>query len=160
MNILTSKRLVTTALVMLALLNITLLGVLWLQNTNGPLAGHEGPGHRHHQFSFTRQLALNESQTASFSKLRQEYFLKIGPEMQAIGLLKKQLVGESLKERPDTKNIERLALSIGAHQAAIEQTLALHFHELAKVCTPEQRDSLKTVLERISTRQHHNNKEQ
>jgi Spy/CpxP family protein refolding chaperone len=160
MNILTSKRLVTTALVLLALLNITLLGMLWWQNTNGPFPGRQGPGHRHHQFSFSRQLALNESQTASFSKLRQEYFLKIGPEMQAIGLLKKQLVEESLQDRPDTKNIERIALSIGSRHAAIEQTLALHFHELAKVCTPEQRDSLKTVLERIATRQRHNNKEQ
>jgi len=71
-----------------------------------------------------------------------------------------QLIEESLQEKPDAKKIESIALGIGSRQAAIEQKMALYFHELANVCTPEQRDSLKIVLERVSTRRHHSKSEQ
>ena len=147
MDFLTSKRFLTTALLLLVVLNVTLIGMLWHQSTHRP-------EHRpdNHQFSFAGQLALSESQTASFSKLRQEHFLKVRPEMQAIAVLKKQLIDESLKEKPDVQKIEQLAATIGSHQALIERELALHFHELSKVCKPEQRDLLKEMLNRIATR--------
>jgi Spy/CpxP family protein refolding chaperone len=157
MNFFTTKRLVATAFVLLAVLNITLLGMLWWQSTNDP---RPRGGHYNRQLFFTRQLSLNESQTASFDQLRQEHFRKVEAEMQAMGLLKKQLIEESLQERPDTKKIEAIAVSIGSHQTVIEQKMALYFHELSKVCTPEQRDSLKIVLERVATRRHHNNRGQ
>jgi hypothetical protein len=160
MNFLTSKRLVTTALVLLALLNVTLLGILWWQNTNR--MGDEPRARNHHnrQFLFTRELALNKSQTVSFDRLRQEYFLKIGPEMQAITMLKKQLIEESIQEKADTSKITNIAEKIGSRQAIIERKLALHFHDLSNVCRPEQRDSLKSVLERFATRKRFNNKRQ
>ncbi len=162
MNFFTTKRLVATAFVLLALLNVTLLGILWWQNANGPLLreGRHNAGHHNRLLFFARQLDLNESQTASFDKLRQEHFLKVEAEMQAIGLLKKQLIEESPQEKPDAKKIESISLGIGSRQAAIEQKMALYFHELANVCTPEQRDSLKIVLERVSTRRHHSKSEQ
>lgn len=153
MNFLSSKRLVTTALVLLTVLNMALLGVLWWQNIRRPAPVQVTITRQFsRQMSFTEPLTLNESQTVSFRNLRKEYFLKVRPEMQAIALLKKQLVEESLKDQPDTKKIEAMANSIGSRQATIERELALHFHELAKVCTPAQRDSLKTLLDRIATR--------
>ncbi len=148
MDFLTSKRFVTTALVLLVLLNVTLLSVLWWQNTHQL----QPPTRQfNRQLSFGESLSLNKSQAASFSTLRQNHFLKVRPEMESIGLLKKQLVEESLKDNPDSKKIETIAAEIGAHQAVIERDLALHFHELAKICTPEQRDSLKQVLNRITS---------
>ena len=80
--------------------------------------------------------------------------------MQAIALLKKQLLEESLNDKPDTQKIDSLADSIGSRQATIERELAAHFHELAKICKPEQRDSLKKVLEHVATRKLSNRKEQ
>ncbi|NTV05485.1 MAG: periplasmic heavy metal sensor [Chlorobiaceae bacterium] len=160
MNFLTSKRLVTTALVLLALLNITLLGFIWWQNTDRMVAGPGARNHQHRQFFFTRQLALNRSQTVSFDRLRQEYFLKIRPDMQAISMLKRELIEESLQEKADTGKITVIAENIGTRQAIIERELALHFHELAKVCTPEQRDSLKAVLERFTSRKRFNSSRQ
>jgi hypothetical protein len=154
MNVLDSKRLVTTALVLLALLNVALLATLWWQGTNRALPGSEAKNHHKGQPSFIRELGLSESQSLSFDRLRKEHFQKVGAEMQAIALLKKQLVEESLQERPDTIKIAGIAGNIGLHQAAIERQLALHFHELAGVCTPEQRSSLKIILERIATRKH------
>ncbi len=153
MNCLASKRLVTAALVLLAALNIMLLGILFWQNSCGrlPLSGR---GQFNQQNSFIEPLSLSSSQTATFRKLRQDHFLKVRPEMEGITLLKKQLIEVSLQEKPDAKKIEELSGSIGIHQVAIERELALHFHELAKVCTPEQRDSLKQMLDRMATHKH------
>ena len=151
MNFFTSKRLITTAFVLLVLFNVSLLSVLWMQNVRRPEPAPGGRQFNHESF-FARQLDLNESQAISFEKLRQEHFLKVRPEMEAISPLKKLLVEESLKDNPDTKKIESLVAAIGLHQAAIERELVLHFHQLSKLCTPEQRGKLKEMLENMSTR--------
>ena len=157
MNFLSSKRLITTALVLLVVLNVTLLTILWWQNTQRS-EFMPGGHHFNHESFFARELALNESQTISFEKLRQEHFLKIRPEMEAIAPLKKQLVTESLKDKPDTKKTDSLVAAIGLHQAAIERELVLHFHQLSRLCTPEQRGRLKEVLENMATRRMHGGK--
>jgi Spy/CpxP family protein refolding chaperone len=158
MNFFTSKRLITSAFVVLILLNATLLTALWLEHTHRlePLL-HAGHQFNHESF-FAKELDLSESQTISFEKLRQEHFLKVRPEMEAIAPLKKQLVEESFKDNPDTKKTDSLVTAIGLHQAAIERKLLLHFHQLSKLCTPEQRGRLKTVLENMSTRRMHGGK--
>lgn len=150
MNFLASKKIVTTLIVFLVLLNVTLLGFLWRQNscTRQPT----GTRQFHRQNPFTRPLGLSESQTESFQQLRQKHFRNVQPDIEAVGVLKKQMVEEALKVQPDQNKISTLADSIGMHQASLERALALHFHELAKICKPEQRDSLRKVLDRISTR--------
>ena len=152
MNLLDSRRLVTTALVLLAVLNVTLLATLWWRESCRMIPGTESVIHHKKRLSFTRQLGLNESQTISFDKLRKEHFHNVGAEMQAIALLKKQLIQEALQEKPDTIKIEGIAGNIGSRHAAVERQLAFHFHELAEVCTPGQRDSLRIILERIAAR--------
>ena len=151
MNFFTTKRLITTAFVLLVLLNGTLVSVLWMQNTRRPEPGFGGRQFNHENF-LERQLDLNEPQKISFEKLRQEHFQKVRPEMEAIVILKKQLIAESLKDNPDAKQSDSLVSAIGVHQAVIERELVLHFHQLAKLCTPEQRGRLKEVLEKIATR--------
>ncbi|MCX6178271.1 MAG: periplasmic heavy metal sensor [Chlorobiales bacterium] len=157
MNFFTSKRLVTTAFVLLVLLNATLLGVLW-QHKMRSQEITSGARQFDHDHFFANKLGLSESQTMSFQKLRQEHFLKVRPEMEAIALLKKQLVAESLKDTPDTQATASLIAAIGTHQAVIEQDLVQHFHRLAQLCTPEQRARLKEVLENMATRRSHGGK--
>jgi len=153
MNLLDSRRLVTAALVLLALFNVMLLGLLFWQNRCSipilPGGGRFGA----HQ-PFVKSLALSNSQALSFRQLRQQHFIKVRPQMESIARLKQQLVEESLKERPDTNKIGIIATAIGNHQVSIEHELALHFHELAKVCTPAQRDSLKQTLNQIAAHKH------
>jgi len=154
MNVLTSKRLVTTAFALLVVLNMVLLGVIWWQNTHRSL-----PTMHHRPFGgrmtmLQEPLKLSASQQAEFQQLRREHFQKVRPEMESIAILKASLVEEALKTQPDTKKIDTLAAAIATHHHTIERELALHFHELAKVCTPEQRDSLKTVLTRITAHTH------
>jgi len=73
-------------------------------------------------------------------------------EMEAITNLKVALVEESFNATPDTIKIANMALALGSRQAKIETELAMHFHDLAEVCTPAQRDSLKAVLEQLATK--------
>ncbi|NTU97959.1 MAG: periplasmic heavy metal sensor [Chlorobiaceae bacterium] len=151
MNFLTSKKFVTTALVLLAVLNATLLGVLWWQNMEKNDSKHITITRQYsRQISFSGPVALSDSQSVSFRKLRREHFRKVRPEIAAIEEKKKQILEESFRDKPDSAKIATLAREIGAHQATMEQELAGHFHELSKICTPEQRDSLKSFLEHIS----------
>ncbi|MFZ4525817.1 MAG: periplasmic heavy metal sensor [Chlorobium sp.] len=154
MNFISSKRLVSIALVLLALCNVMLLCVLWLQNSHRLAPFLPQRHHNGRPNSFLVTLGLTESQNLTFRKLREEHFLKVRPEMETITVLKRQLVEESLKDHPDGKKIETIAAGIGFHQTSIERELASHFHELAKVCTPEQRNSLKKALDRIATGRH------
>jgi Spy/CpxP family protein refolding chaperone len=153
MDFLTSKRFITATLVILVVLNVTLLGMLWWQNTHKP-------EHRSYRITrqyskhvyFARPLALSEEQSLQFRQLRKEHFRKVMPDLQAIAALKKDLVSESVKEKPDTAKIAALAGSIGARQTVIEKEQALHFQKLAQVCTPGQRDSLRNILEHVAVR--------
>jgi hypothetical protein len=149
MNFLTSKKFVTTALVLLVLLNATLLVVLWWQNTEK--SEHVTITRQFsRQVSFSGPIALSEAQSESFQKLRREHFEKVHPEIEAIDQEKKLILAESFKDKPDSAKIASLAQQIGAHQANMERELAYHFHDLSKICAPEQRDSLKNFLEHIS----------
>ncbi|NTW56443.1 MAG: periplasmic heavy metal sensor [Chlorobiaceae bacterium] len=149
MNFLTSKKFVTIALVLLVVLNVTLLGVLWWQNMEK--SGHVTVTRQFsRQISFSGPVALSESQTESFQKLRKEHFDKVRPELEAIDDEKKQILSESFKDKPDTAKIASLAQEIGRHQAVMERELANHFHDLSQLCSPAQRDSLKAFLEHIS----------
>ena len=154
MTFFTSKRLVTAAFVLLVLLNTALLSILWQQNNHRTETTH-GVRQFDHDHFFAGKLGLSELQSASFQKLRQQHFLKVRPEIDAVALLKKQLVEESLKDNPDSKTTESIIEGIGLHQAAIERQLVLHFNQLAKLCKPEQRKRLKDVLENMAAHRSH-----
>jgi Spy/CpxP family protein refolding chaperone len=153
MNFLTTKRLVTTALILLVILNVTLLSVLWWQNTHAPAPRPVTLTREvSRQIYFQLPLSLSRNQVAEFRELRRQHFQTVRPQIQAIGSLKQQLVEESFKDAPDTMKITALATELGNHQAEIERELAHHFHELAMTCTPAQRDSLKAMLRQLAIR--------
>ncbi|RXK88672.1 periplasmic heavy metal sensor [Chlorobaculum sp. 24CR] len=152
MDFLSSKRFVTTALVLLAILNVTLLGVLWWQNFVSSsyrsveiTRYYRDTGHR------GRELDLTDRQRVAFGKLRREHFRKTMPAVQKIIELKKEMISEAVKPNPDQAKIAAIADSLGKRQSWLEKDLALHFHELAALCTPAQRDSLEKLLNNIYT---------
>jgi hypothetical protein len=160
MDFLSSKRLVTTALVILVVLNVTLLGFLWWQNTHKP---------EYRLLSVKRQitkpvyfgpeLTLTQAQQERFATLRRQHFRQTLPEVRQIVALKKELVNEAVKDNPDSIRIAGIADQIGKRQAILERSLAMHFHELAAVCAPgAQRDSLKMMLETVYSRKYERGK--
>jgi Spy/CpxP family protein refolding chaperone len=153
MDFLSSKRFVTTALVLLVILNVILMGVLWWQNfvTSSYQSVKVTRFYSSNGAKESVELGLTDQQKETFRKLRQEHFRKTMPGMQKIVNLKKELITESVKPSPDKARLSAIADSIGKHQARLERDLADHFHELSAVCKPAQRDSLEKLLTRIYT---------
>ncbi|NTW51470.1 MAG: periplasmic heavy metal sensor [Chlorobiaceae bacterium] len=152
MDFFSSKRLVTTALIVLVLLNIALLGVLWWQNTfTRNFRSVEVTQYFSRNVPMGPDLSLNDKQKESFMKLRQEHFRNTMPEIQKIIAFKKELINEAVKPTPDQAKLASISDSIGTRQSKIEKDLAIHFHQLAELCTPAQRDSLGALLGNIYT---------
>jgi len=151
MDFMASRRIVYTSLGILVILNLGLLGTLWWQNFR--------PQEKPEQESFfQRKLNLTDEQNARFTELRREHFKASIPLVMQITSLKKELIAESLKEKPDSRTIVMLSDRIGRSHAMLERNLARHFHNMSGVCTAEQRDSLKLILEKatlISRNQNH-----
>lgn len=155
MDFISSKRFITITLAILVVLNLALLGTLWWQNTNSPRKSEAVVKTRKYKNKpsiFEKELKLSEEQNKQFNMLRLQHFQKTLPALVAISGLKRQLIQESVKNEPDTLVIKALAQRIGSQQALIEYRLAWHFNELSKVCTPEQRDSLQSVLEKVTAK--------
>lgn len=140
-------------MVVLVLLNITLLGVLWWQNTEARRAAPLTITRQvEREVYFSMPLSLTRQQAQRFKELRREHFVKVRPDIKAIAAIKQELIDESFRPQPDAERISRLAGELGGHQAVIERELANHFHELAEVCQPAQRDTLRAMLEQLLSR--------
>jgi|GEM_PF-161975 len=155
MDFLSSKRFISIVLAILVVLNLGLLGTLLWQNThpsqkqNKVAVDHK---FRSKQSFFQKELRLTEEQTRQFNTLRRQHFQGTLPALVAISGMKRQLIHEALKAEPDTLAMKTLAGTIGKQQAIVEYRLAWHFNNLSKVCTPEQRDSLQRVLEKVTAK--------
>lgn len=155
MDFLSSKRFISIILAILVVLNLTLLGTLWWQNTHVPKKNEKVAKiqkNKNKQSIFEKELHLTDEQSKQFSTLRFQHFQRTLPALLAISGLKRQLIQEAVKAEPDTLVIKALAERIGSQQALIEYRLAWHFNDLSKVCTLEQRDSLQNVLEKVTAR--------
>jgi len=155
MDFFSSRRFVSIVLVILVVLNLVLLGALWQQNFNKTPEKKKTVkvySYKNKQSFFEKELGLSAEQSQTFDTLRRQHFQSTIPSLVAISGLKKQLIEEALKETPDSLAIKTLSERIGRQQALIEYRLAWHFNGLSKTCTPEQRDSLEQILERLTTR--------
>ena len=155
MDFLSSKRFISIVLAILVVLNLVLLGTLLWQNTHSSQKqGRDTVNHkyRNKQSFFQKELQLTEEQSEQFNELRRQHFQGTLPALVAISGLKRQLIQEALKVEPDTLSMKTLAGKIGRQQAIVEYRLAWHFNSLSKVCTPEQRDSLQRVLEKVTAK--------
>ncbi|NTV02496.1 MAG: periplasmic heavy metal sensor [Chlorobiaceae bacterium] len=155
MDFLTSKRFVTTALVVLAILNITLLGVLWWQNIfSKSFRSVEVREYYTRSVSPGPEEIFSPEQRTRFRNLRRDHFKRSMPEIRKIVALKQELIDEAVKANPDTARIAAIANRIGQQQTLLDRNLAMHFHELSTLCTPAQRDSLKAFLGKVYTRRY------
>ncbi len=155
MDFISSRRFITITLAILVALNIALLGTLWWQSTNSPQQKETVEKTRTYPkkpSTFEKALKLTEEQNKQFNILKLQHFQRTLPAIASISGLKRQLIQESVKSEPDTLVIKALAERIGSQQAFIEYRLAWHFNELSKVCTPEQRDSLQNILEKVTAK--------
>lgn len=155
MDFLTSKRFVTITLVVLAIMNITLLGILSWQNFfSRNFRTVEVREYYTRSVGPSPEDSFSPEQRQKFRNLRREHFQKSLPAIRQIVALKQELIDEAIKTSPDTARIARISDMIGNRQANLDRNLAMHFHELASICTPAQRDSLRAFLGKVYTRRY------
>ena len=155
MDFLSSKRFISITLAILIVLNLALLGTLWWQNVKAPTKNEKAVKalkDTKKQSFFEKELNLTDEQSKEFNALRQQHFQGTLPALVTISSLKRKLIQEAIKTDPDTLEIKVLAERIGSLQAVIEYRLAWHFNGLSNVCSPEQRDSLQSVLEKVTAK--------
>ncbi|UZJ41017.1 periplasmic heavy metal sensor [Prosthecochloris sp. SCSIO W1101] len=155
MDFLSSKRFISITLAILIVLNLALLGTLWWQNVKAPTKNEKAVKtikDTKKQSFFEKELNLTDEQSKEFNALRQQHFQGTLPALVTISSLKRKLIHEAIKAEPDTLEIKALAERIGSLQAVLEYRLAWHFNGLSNVCSPEQRDTLQSVLEKVTAK--------
>jgi hypothetical protein len=89
-----------------------------------------------------RQLSFNPDQLSGYEKQKDVFFHKADSLRLQIGELRQLLASELEKENPDEAVLKQLSASTGQIYSQLTLQTALHFHEMGKLCTPEQKAKL------------------
>jgi len=157
MKFLENRRARTYLFIFLAAANIVTLSALW-----HTLYNHESPdippppdhadGHPDVMGYLCERLELDSTQAGEFEKLRREHFIKVKQLNRQSGALRRQVLEEIFKERPDTVTVKDLTHQLGVLYGKKEQYTAEHFMGLVRTCNPQQARMFKDILQRTSRR--------
>lgn len=89
-----------------------------------------------------KQLSFNPDQVMGYEKQKDVFFRKADSLRSQLGELRQLLANEIEKENPDEAVLMKLSASTGQIYSQLTLHTALHFHEMGKLCTPEQKDKL------------------
>ncbi len=124
----------------LILLNLSMLWLLWpgKRGAKPPKAPWK---------HLSRELSLNEEQTRSVEKLFHQHRMEMDAFHVKSDLLKENLADALISENDSL--IQTVADSLNAIHHLREQKRIQHFRDISKLCTPEQKKKLKSVLRKI-----------
>lgn len=96
-----------------------------------------------------KELNLTDQQVIKFEELRKENFERMKVKIDKLNELKRQLSGQIFVAAKDTVKINRLTGEIGELQAGMEKLLFNHFSELVSLCSDEQKEKFKPILQKV-----------
>lgn len=136
--------------ILLAVLNIGLIGFMWMHKGRGEHAGPPKTERRGHApgARIIRDLNLNEKQIAQFEKLKQEHHEAVMKLQESSRTLRDSLF-ERLKSVPNAADVSALADSIAAKQKAIELVTFDHFSKLRALCGTEQQKKFDGIIDDV-----------
>ncbi|MEI7694844.1 MAG: periplasmic heavy metal sensor [Chlorobium sp.] len=114
-------------------------------NSGGGFGGRGGRGCTAGMME--ERLGLNDKQSEQVEELQANHFKKVSSERRKLATLEKELQAESLKAKQDKKKIDQLSEKIGKQHAALARLRSTHMAEVAAILTPEQRDSMRTMMD-------------
>lgn len=133
------------AILILAVLNVALVGLLWYEySTKPPTQSDFSKAERDARFA--EELGLNDQQADSVIILRGEHFRIIDSIRFEISQLSRMMTEELFAEIPDTALVRRLSDKIGQGQAELERQTYDHFSLIKQMCQPEQYEQLKRLI--------------
>ncbi len=98
------------------------------------------------------RLGLNEKQNEKIDELQSNHFRKVSVERRKLATLERELQEESLKANPDGKKVELLSEKVGKQHATLARLRSTHIAEISAILTPEQRDSMRTMMDDLPLR--------
>ena len=154
MDLLSRNRVLTAGIVVLAVLNIAVLGTLWWQNARLPLP-RPGvyPGAASPRELMERRLGLSEAQRARFEEMRLRYRGEAEPIERNIWSVRRRLYESLRGGAPPDSLVVRATDELGRLEAQMQRATFRHFEELRALCDSLQRPNLDMLLSDLFERE-------
>ncbi len=141
------------AVVLLAVLNICLLGSIWLkQNGQAPNEMHHPPNGEKAADFLIEQLKFSSQQLVEFEKLKEAHHHAVD-SLREEGKEIHHLFFDNLKvKRQDTSKVNGLAKSIANNQTQIELVTFNHFKKVRSLCDEKQKVKFDEIIQEVLKR--------
>jgi protein CpxP len=141
------------AVLLLVVLNICLLGSIWLkQNGQSPNEMHRPPNGEKAADFLIEQLKFSKQQLTAFEKLKEIHHHAIDSLHEA-GKEIHHLFFDHLKnEKQDTAQVSELAKAIAHNQTQIELVTFNHFKEVRNLCDDKQKVKFDEIIQEVLKR--------
>jgi Spy/CpxP family protein refolding chaperone len=142
------------ALIVLLACNLLTISILWLRTSQDrePAGGERGFRPPESPNLLSKALNLNEEQFAQAQNVLVARREQTKAYNERSTELKRQLAEELMKDDPDTALARAAANEIGTLQAKVELIRFNRFHELVALCTPQQKEMLRSIVVEVLAR--------
>lgn len=142
-------KIVLWIIVVLLVINISALATLLLhQNKETQECPYPEKQRREGQF-IKKELQLDDAQFEQFKALRHKFRQSNKTTVDSIHLYKNLFFNEMTKNNYDTAKLLLYSEKISQFQNGMLLRSAHHYHELSKICTPEQKEKLSRLYKNI-----------
>ena len=149
MDLVKQNKLLKWILIVLVLFNLSIISIIWFYIVNDH--GRRLPGPIGSTGLMQRDLGLSDEQAKLVDETRREGMEKSKQLRDRMDELKQRLADELFNEPTDTALVSNLINDICSTQKGLERVRFDNFKKFISICTPEQREKLKPVLEEIMT---------
>lgn len=128
--------------------NLIFVIYIWMQVNNRPGPGRkpDGPPPRMGN-GLVHELNLTKDQQDEFKKIDDLHKKTTDSLIGNILTIKRKMVNEILKEKPDNQLIDNDLKTIGSLQESVEKEFIKLLRELNNICTPEQKEKLSKTFQ-------------
>ncbi len=151
MDLINQNKFKNWLIILLLLLNIITMSVIWMKTSKErEFAPSKEDKNRPESVSLMKEvLNLDDAQTKQLEKLRSDKLDLSKKYNDSLSVLKKQLSDELFKSKSSQKIINEKTKMIGELQSKVELVRFNHFNQLLAICTPEQKEKLKPIIQEL-----------
>jgi len=141
----------TWSIIFLVVVNIITISTMWLLLTKerGPQPFDQLKRPQGSMELMQKELNLSKEQKENFEKARVASFEKSKKLLDKMNELKEKLSKELVNDNIDSTVVTSLVQEIGSTHAKLEKLRFDHFKELLSLCSKEQKEKFKPILEKL-----------
>ena len=142
------NKLKTWLIVGLLAINVLALSILWMQTskTNEPQRNEHGVRPSESVKLIAKALDLTEEQTNQLIKIQSSLLEQLTGNNDQLDNMKMQLAEDLFENNPDSSREIAKTKEIGELESKVELLRFMYFQELLAICTPEQKEKLKSIV--------------